>query len=195
MARGGQTGRIHLHQRNTDDVTQVIGVDNSITAEHADDIIATEQRAMENKTCKEYRCQIARIYKWWMEHYPDYFENGTWVLTDNEKNDITKFHHTNERDIIYGGLNVQYVMAFLSAKKKKSTKPDGTIVLSSVSDINKYDDAIKWGALHAEQALPSSYYSKMEGFILSYGKEHKQVQKEGRTDEQEADPITSTLFD
>jgi hypothetical protein len=34
----------------------------------------------------------------------------------------------------------------------------------------------------------------MEGFILSYRKEHKQAQKEGRTDEQEADPITSTLF-
>ena len=71
MARGRQTGRIHLHQRNTDDVTQVIGADNAITAEHADDIIVTEQRAMENETCKDYRLRIARIYKWWMEHYPD----------------------------------------------------------------------------------------------------------------------------
>ena len=70
-------------------------------------------------------------------------------------------------------------MAFLSAKKKKSTKPDGTVILSSVLDIKKYNDAIKWGALHAEQALPSNYYRKMEGFILSYQKEHKQVQKEG----------------
>ncbi len=48
--------------------------------------------------------------------------------------------------------------------------------------------------MRAEQALPSNYYMKMEGFILSYRKEHKQVQKEGCTDEQEADPITSTLF-
>ena len=78
---------------------------------------------MEDKTFKEYRLRIARIYKWWMEKYPNYFENGTRVLNDDEKNDITKFHHTNQRDIIYGGLKVQYVMAFLSAKKKKSTKP------------------------------------------------------------------------
>jgi hypothetical protein len=84
--------------------------------------------------------------------------------------------------------------AFLSAKKKKSTKPDGTVILSSVSDIKKYNDAIKWGALRVEQALPSNYYRKIEGFILTYRKEHKQAQKEGRTDEQEADPITSTLF-
>ena len=71
MARGGQTGRIHLHQRNTDDIAQVIGADNAITAEHADDIIATEQRAMEDKTRKEYRLRIARIYKWqvaWERH-------------------------------------------------------------------------------------------------------------------------------
>ena len=89
-----------------------------------------------------------------MEHYPDYFENGTWVLTEDEKNDITKFNHTNQQDIIiYGGLNVQYVMAFLSAKKKKkSTKADGTVILSSVSDINKYDDAIKWGALRVRSS-------------------------------------------
>jgi hypothetical protein len=85
-------------------------------------------------------------------------------------------------------------MAFLSDKKKKSVKSYSTVILASVSDINKYDDAIKWGALHVEQALPSSYYRRMEAFILSYRKEHKQAQKEGCTDEQEADPITSTRF-
>jgi hypothetical protein len=34
----------------------------------------------------------------------------------------------------------------------------------------------------------------MEAFINAYKKEHKTAKKEGRTDEQEADPITSTLF-
>ena len=129
-----------------------------------------------------------------MIHCPTCYENGTRVLTEEDKNDQVKFHHTNDRDIIYSGLNVALVMAFLSDKKKKSVKPDGTVILSSNSDIKKYNDAIKWGAKRAGQALPSSYYTQIESFILSYKKEHQQAQKEGRTDEQEADPINSTLF-
>ena len=188
MARGTQSGRIHLHQRNTDDVSQLINADMTIMAEHVAAINATTQKEMDDKTQKENRIRIRHIYRWWMEHYPNYFENGTRVLTQEEKEDQVMFHHTNDRDIIYTGLNV------LSHKKNKSVRPDGTIIMSSNSDIKKYNDAIKWGAKRAGQALPSSFYAQMESFILSYKKEHQQAQKEGRTDEQEADPITSTLF-
>ena len=52
-------------------------------------------------------------------------------------------------------------MAFLSFKKTKTVKPNGTIILSSNSDIKKYNDAIKWGAKHAGQALPSRYYAQI----------------------------------
>jgi hypothetical protein len=194
MARGTQSGRIHLHQRNTDDVSQLINADMTIMAEHVAAINATTQKEMDDKTRKEYRNRIRHIYRWWMEHYPNYFENGTRVLTQEEKEDQVMFHHTNDRDIIYTGLNVSLVLAFLSHKKNKSVRPDGTIIMSSNSDIKKYNDAIKWGAKRAGQALPSSFYAQMESFILSYKKEHQQAQKEGRTDEQEADPITSTLF-
>ena len=34
----------------------------------------------------------------------------------------------------------------------------------------------------------------MEVFQAAYKKEHKTAQKDGRTDEQEADPITAALF-
>ena len=60
--------------------------------------------------------------------------------------------------------------------------------------MKKYNDAIKWGAKHAGQALQSSFCAQIESFILSYKKEYQQAQKEGHTDEQEVDPITSTLF-
>ena len=73
-------------------------------------------------------------------------------------------------------------------------RSDGKAVLASPSDISKYNDAIKWGSLRAGEPLPSSYYRDMDEFIQSYKKEHKEAQKDGRTDEQEADPITSTLF-
>lgn len=194
MAKGAQSGRIHLHQRNTDDVSEVIHADIAITAEHAEEINATTKKEMDDKTRREYRNRIRHIYRWWMTHYPAYFENGTRLLSEEDKRDQVKFHHTNDRVIIYTGLNVSLVMAFLSDKKKKSVKPDGTVILSSNSDSKKYNDAIKWGAKRAGQALPSSYYTQIEAFILSYKKEHQQAQKEGRTDEQEADPISSTLF-
>jgi hypothetical protein len=135
------------------------------------------------------------VYEWWIQHFPaDYFENGKRIMNKDEKNYKTKTHHTNEHDIIHGGLNVQFFMAFLSDKKKKNVISNSKVIIASVSDIKKYDDAIKWGALHAEQALPNSYYRRMEAFILPYREEHKQAQKEGCTDKQEADPITSTMF-
>lgn len=43
MARGAQSGRIHTHQRHTDDVSKVINAGISITAEHANGIIETTQ--------------------------------------------------------------------------------------------------------------------------------------------------------
>ena len=67
-------------------------------------------------------------------------------------------------------------------------------MLASVSDITKYDDAIKWASMRAGQPLPSNYYREMEVFVASYKKEHKSAKKDGRTDEQEADPITAALF-
>ena len=44
MARGAQSGRIHLHQRNTDDVSKLIHADIAITAEHAEEINATTKK-------------------------------------------------------------------------------------------------------------------------------------------------------
>ncbi|KAL7523497.1 hypothetical protein ACHAWF_002320 [Thalassiosira exigua] len=190
--RGG--GRIRVHERTVDDQTQIIDAGTEIAIEHTTEINATEQSQMEDKTRKEYRNRIRHIIDFWMENYPDYFESGTRVLTEEEKNDTVKFHHKNNRDIIYSGLNVTLVKSFVSVKKTKRINQDGKPVMSSVSDIKKYDDAIKWGSQRAGQPLPSSYYRDMEMFITAYKKEFKAAQKDGRTDEQEADPITATLF-
>ena len=86
------------------------------------------------------------------------------------------------------------VKSFLSVKKKKRVNAKGESILSSVSDIKKYDDAIKWGSQRAHQPLPSNYYREMHVYVQAYKKEHKNAQKNGRTDEQEADPVTATLF-
>ena len=114
-------------------------------------------------------------------------------LDEEEKNAPVKFHFKNDRDIVYAGLNVKAVLAYLSEKKKKRVV-QGKVVLVSASDIKKYDDAIKWGSKIAEQPLPSEHYRKIETFIQAYNKEYKEAQKEGRTDEQETDPITSIIL-
>ncbi|KAL3789407.1 hypothetical protein HJC23_001955 [Cyclotella cryptica] len=163
MARGGcrgPGGRIHVHQRNVDDKTQTIRGDIVINHEHLDGIIETEQRSMEDKTRREYRNRIKHIIDWLMVHYPTYFEEGTRLLSEDEKQEKVFFAHNTNRDLCYSGLNVQLIKAFLSSKKKKKIHPvTGAVILSS-----------------------------------SYKKEHKVAKKERRTDEQEADPISSTLF-
>jgi hypothetical protein len=35
------------------------------------------------------------------------------ALSVDEKKDLVQFHHTNDRDFIYEGLNVNLVLAFL----------------------------------------------------------------------------------
>ena len=107
------SGRIHVHERDVDDSAAIINADAQILVEHAEDINETEQNAMQDKTRRECRLRINRIIKWWMQTYPDYFENGTRVLSEEDKNDPVKFHYTNDRGIRYTGLNVGYVKALL----------------------------------------------------------------------------------
>ena len=45
--RGAQSGRIHLHQRDTDDVSQLIDADMAINAEHAAAINETNREITE----------------------------------------------------------------------------------------------------------------------------------------------------
>ena len=189
MARGKQTGRILPHQRDTNDVAPIINGGTAIDAEHAAAIQHTQAKEMEDKTRKEHRRRIRHLYTWWHDNYIDYFENGTCALSDDEKKDLVRFHHTNDRDIIYEGLNVNLVLAFLVTKKIKANGK-----MSSVSDISKYNDAIKWGAGVAEQHLPTEYYKKIEKFVAAYKKEHAGAKKEGNVDEREADPINASLF-
>ena len=199
---GRRSGRIRVDERVVDDESPIIGANIAVDQAYVVGIVQTEQASMSDKCRKEYRNRIKHIYRWLMEKYPDYFEVGTRVLTQDERDDPVFFAHTNDRDLRYAGINVFFVKAFLSAKKVKrvltETDENGemktTQIYASASDISKYSDAIKWAALRANQVLPSSYHREMEAFINTHKKEHKTAKKEGRTDEQEADPITSALF-
>ena len=127
-SRGGG-GRIRVHERTVDDETEIIGGAIELSAEHRNDIVETEQMDMADKTRREYRNRIKRIYTWLMNSadYTGYFELGTRLVTEAEKEDPVKFHHTNDRDLKYTGLNVTVIKAYLSEVKKKKVDDDGGI--------------------------------------------------------------------
>ena len=60
--------------------------------------------------------------------------------------------------------------------------------------LRKYNDAIKWGVKKAGMLLPLEYYRKSEHFMAAYAKEMGSEKQEGRTDEEEANPIPVNLF-
>ena len=183
------SGRIHPYQRNTDDAVPIIGDGNTITAEHATAIQGTKDMSMKLKSRQAHRNRLKHIYKFWSEKYVDYYNDGTYELSPEQKNDPILFHHTNDRDLIYNGLDVKCVLAFLVTKKHKA---NGN--LASVSDIKKYNDAVKWGAAIANERLPTAYYEEMDAFVNAYKKEFADAAKDGNVDSREADPINSNLF-
>jgi len=175
--RGGGSGRILPHERDVNDEAQILGHNLEIDEEVANDIIATQQASMTDKCRKEYRNRIKRVINHFRTNSNEYYKIGTRVLSPEEKSDRVFFSHTNDRDLIYEGLNIKQVLAYLAIKKKKRKRSDGTCVLGSVSDIKKYGDAIKWGALRAGQNLPTSYHQGMDTFIQAYKKEHKMLRR------------------
>jgi hypothetical protein len=83
---------------------------------------------------------------------------GVRELTTEEISDRARHHFDNTEDLIYySGLNVQFLIYFLSSTDKRS---DGK--LKSYEDLRKYCDAVLWGSKMAGERLPSSFYEDME---------------------------------
>lgn len=110
MARGGGGGRIHVHQRETDDTVPIIGTDIAIKENHAAAAQTTQSKGMKDKTRKEHRNRHMHLVIFFKEHYEEYFEQGTYLLTDEQKADPTKYYFQNDRDLHYQGLNVKIYM-------------------------------------------------------------------------------------
>ena len=77
------------------------------------------------------------------------------------------------------------VKAFLAHKKQKVNG-----MTSSHVQLRKYNDAILWGSHQASQLLPRGHYDEIEKILTSYRKEIVAAKRDGKLDEQEADPIT-----
>ena len=60
--------------------------------------------------------------------------------------------------------------------------------------MRKYKDAVMYGADRAKQTLPDQFHTEMHSFMFSMQKEKTQAKKEGKLDEEEADPIPFPLY-
>ena len=192
-----RTGRILPHQRDTDDAAPIIGAAlDDIGDEYRERYVATLRLGMDDKTRKNYRSRIIRICKYWREKYPAYSAEGVRRISEEEANDVSKFYfggHYKE-DIVYTGLNVQYVLQFMLQNERKTNRK-GEEKLKSHQDIRKYKDAIQWGAQVAGERLPRTFYEEMDKYLCAYKKKVVKARKVGELDEMAADPIPEALYE
>ena len=107
---------------------------------------------------------------------------------EEELNDSTNFYWKNTKDIVYKGLNIKFLKAFVATETKK---PSGKT--SSYEHIPKYFDAVQWGAKEADCLLPVLFYQAKEKFLAAFKKKVANTKK-GNTDETESDPIPIDLY-
>ena len=184
-ANRNRGGRIRV----TDDSVVTIGTNVEVRAEHVNAVNATRTEKSSDETRKGHRRRLKKLMQWWMAEYPDYFEIGTRVLSEEERNDPMKFYHTCDRDIVYEGLRVDMVLAFMAGNKRKDNDK-----MFSYTHMRKIHDAILFGARTVKKALSSNYYTEMDSFLLSFKKENADARSKGNVDEKSADPITYSLF-
>jgi hypothetical protein len=98
---------------------------------------------------KDYRRRIKFMIAWIATEYPEYYERGTVQVTVQQKGDPSVHFFDCERDFIFSGMNVEVIKAFLSVHKTKANGKHCSQV-----NLQKYHDAIQFGAEEGRQALP-----------------------------------------
>ena len=94
------------------------------------------------------------------------------MLSQEERNDAMKFYYNSDRDIVYNGLRVDMVIAFMAANK---TKPNGKCY--SHTHMRKVHDALLFGSKRLKLSLSTEYHTEMESFLQSFNKEATDAQK------------------
>jgi hypothetical protein len=161
MARLQQAaGRIRPYERDVDDSTAILGASISVQDVHSQEVRNTEQRGLNLKTKRNYRNQKREIYTFFKSHYPDYYTVGVPQLSKEERTNLDSFYWKNLHDLIYTGINVSMVKAFMAHKKVKA---NGNT--SSHVQLRKYNDDLLWGSQEVKQLLPRGYHEEVEKFL------------------------------
>ena len=191
--RRSGSGRIRPDQRDTNDDAPKIGSHLPKIADLAEKRDRTTRCGMTDSCRRNYRCRIQAIIKFWKEEDPDYYQIGVRKVPAEEYNNEMNYYFpksakTTDEDIVYEGLNEEYVMHFFVHAKLKI---DGK--LCSETNLRKFKDAIVWGSTMAKQRLPILFYEEVDSFLKGYKKEFTQ-EKKGNVEDTSSDPITIALY-
>jgi len=188
-----------IHQktvnRPVDDDTPTIGQGPDAAAELGGDsfqknLHLTMKHGMAKNTVRRFRNRITHIAVYWQKECPRYFAQGVRKITDAEKADPQMFFHRNDKfDLVYAGLNVDFVLKFLVQREKKA---DGNF--RTFDDMRKYKDAINYGASVRNEFPSSHFFQTLGKYLASYQKKTTSAKKEGKVETKEADPITVELY-
>ena len=196
-------GRVYPHERDDDDVSPIIGGDLPVPRDLEAKYNATLHKEICDATRQDYRRRIRVIVNFWKENHKDYYELGVRNVDEEEqqRESCYFFGGRYKQDIIYTGINVDFLLSFLvSTKFKKSNERADEMNernmerLKGVRDMQKYMEAIMWGAKTKGEKLPYSFYERLDRFYAGYKKEYAEARKHGRTKEQVADPINELLY-
>ena len=112
-------GRIRTHERETDSKSKILGQDVVLDAEHIISMKDTEKEEVSDSLWRNYWNQLGHIMDFWKQEYPKYYAVGVRKLTKKEMKDDDMFWHNSKEDMVYSGMNVKFVKAFLANKKIK----------------------------------------------------------------------------
>jgi hypothetical protein len=164
-------GRIRPYERDANDSTAILGASIPVQDVHNQEVRNTEQRGLDLKTKINYRNPILEIYTFFKSHYPDYTV-GVRQLSEEERTDPDSFFWKNLHDLIYTGINVSMVKAFMAHKKVKANGNTSNHV-----QLCKCNDALLWGSQEVKQLLPRGYYKEVDKFLQSFRKESVDAKK------------------
>jgi hypothetical protein len=141
MARGSTSGHICLHECDTNNAAPILGASVEVLDQHSPAVRQTEQNDLVTSVKRDYRNRLKHIYEFWEENYPEDYAVGVCELTEEDMANEDMYWWKNKHDLVYEGMNVKMVKAFLADKK---TKANGKT--SSHEHLRKYNDAILYGA-------------------------------------------------
>ena len=87
------------------------------------DVQATEDFKIDVKTKRTLHNQVEQYYTFLETSFPQYFEVGFCILSEEELEDKQKYFWKNKHDLVYEGFNPNFLKAFLSTRVKKMEKP------------------------------------------------------------------------
>ena len=138
---------------------------------------------------RDYCNRINRIIMWLEEHYLGHLTIVVVPITPKMRANTTRFFHNNEKDLEYHKLHYPVIEAFLGEAKLYK---DGTHYL--YSRIQKYYNAILYGAEQMEKYLTIDFSNRMDRYFDCLKKEKSNAKQEGTLETEEADPISQALY-